>query len=78
MFPNNIDFFVREKEAERQAEIEHIRLTRHLKTESWLKLMRCKMGRILYGLGSHLVNWGEKLQVQPPVVIAEPSEGSIS
>ena len=77
MFPNNIDFFAREKEAERQAEIEHIRLTRHLKTGSRLKLMRCKLGRILHGLGSQLVAWGEKLQIQPSVV-AEPSEASIS
>ena len=78
MFPNNIDFFAREKEAERQAEIEHIRLTRHLRTESRLKPIRCKLGRILYGLGSHLVTWGEKLQIQPPGVAAEQPEGSIS
>jgi hypothetical protein len=76
MFPNNMEFFVHEKEAERLADIEYIRLTRHLKSHP--QLIRHYLGRIIHWLGMLLVNWGKKLQVQATPAVTQASEQSWS
>ena len=63
MFPSNVEFFVREKEAERQVEIEQIRLGRLSRRRSGAS--RRRLAHLLYWLGTRLVAWAEKLQVQP-------------
>jgi hypothetical protein len=76
MFPNNMEFFVREKEAERLADMEHIRLTRHFKSQP--QLVRHHLGRFIYWSGLQLVNWGQKLQVQTTPAVSQTSEQSLS
>lgn len=58
MFPNNVELFVREKEAERQTDIEQIRLIKQLNRSSlWAPL-----GRTLCWLGRKLISLGENFQ----------------
>jgi hypothetical protein len=76
MFPNNMEFFVREKEAERLADMKHIRLTSHLKSRP--QLVRHQLGRIIHWAGIQLVNWGQKLQVQATPAVSQTSEQSLS
>lgn len=72
MFPSNVEFFVREKEAERQAEIEQIRLGRLISRRSGAS--RRRLAHLLYWLGTHLVAWAEKLQVQSVSTTTPTSE----
>lgn len=60
MFPNNFEFFLREKEVERKTDIEQIRLIKQLNRRSpWPPL-----GRLLCWLGRQLIGLGEKIQGQ--------------
>lgn len=61
MFPHNVEFFAREKEAERHADIEQIRLAKLLPHRS----PRPSLGRLLCWLGRRLIGLGEKFQGHP-------------
>jgi hypothetical protein len=71
MFPNNVEFFVWEKEAERQAEIKQIRLGRLVSQGAGTG--RRHLAYVFHWLGTHLIAWAEKLQVQPILPASSPS-----
>ena len=73
MFPNHVEFFVREKEAEHQADIEQIRRSRLVEQRSGAG--RRRLAQVIYWVGSQLLAWSEKLQVQP---VAPTSEQPLS
>lgn len=72
MFPNNMEFFLHEKEAERRTDIEQIRLLKTTREQglAW----RHHLGRITYGLGRRLTEWGKKLQQADPGMPEEKLE----
>jgi hypothetical protein len=76
MFPNNVEFFVREKEAERQAEIERIRLGRLVRHRA--DAGRRSLARVLYRLGRHLLEWADKLHVQPVSTASPTAEQTVT
>ena len=72
MFPHNVEFFIREKEAERQAEIKQIELGRFVRQRP--SQGRRRLAQVIYWLGSQLIAWANKLQVQPVTVASSVSE----
>ena len=77
MFPNNMEFFAKERIAERYAEAEKHRLGQELPKQN-KSMLKLKLGQLIHWSGVQLINWGEKLQVQAPIVAAEQPERSIS
>jgi hypothetical protein len=76
MFPNNLEFFLREKEAERQAAVEQIRLLKLARAQG-VAWQHC-LGKLAYRLGGRLIDWGIKLQQSGPTAPADKLEGLLS
>ena len=72
MFPNNLQFFLREKEVERQADVEQIKLLKLARGQgvAW----QHRLGKIAYRLGDRLIEWGVKLQQSGSTVPADKLE----
>ncbi len=64
MFPNQTEFFMRERAKERQAELEQIRLGKLAGPVS--STWQPRLGRLIYWLGGRLTGWGLKLQYPTP------------
>jgi len=60
MFPNNMEFFVEERIAERYAEAEAHRLAQELPGSDAPKLKH-KLGKVVYRLGRRMIDWSEML-----------------
>jgi hypothetical protein len=75
MFPNNMEFFVRERIAERYAEAEKHRLGRELTGPDAPKLRR-KLGQVVYRLGCRMIDWSEMLQYSDQIATPDQPEGS--
>jgi hypothetical protein len=75
MFPNNMEFFVEERIAERYAEAEKHRLAQELTGPDAPKLRR-KLGKVVYRLGRRMIDWSELLQYSDQLSAADQPEGS--
>jgi hypothetical protein len=74
MFPNNMEFFVKERIAERYAEAEKHRLGQALPRPGRLGL-KLKLGQVVYGLGCQMIGWSEILQSSDKTSVADQPEG---
>jgi len=74
MFPNNMEFFVRERIAERYAEAESYRLGQEFTAQGWPTL-KLKLGQVVYRLGCQMINWSEMLRASDKISVADQPEG---
>ncbi|RMF02156.1 MAG: hypothetical protein D6768_08965 [Chloroflexi bacterium] len=72
MFPNNVEFFAREKALEREADLNQIRLAKQVSDGP--HPLRAGLGRIVCRLGQNLVAAGEKLQSKVPAATAQEQQ----
>jgi hypothetical protein len=75
MFPNNMEFFAKERIAERYAEAEQHRLGQELTKHDALGL-KLKLGQAVYRLGCHMIGWSEMLQHSDNISAVDQSEHS--
>lgn len=73
MFPNYIEFFARERIAERYAEAEQSRLGQGLAGQGALQLRR-RLGRVVYRLGCQLIAWSELLRYPEQIPVADQTD----
>jgi hypothetical protein len=73
MFPNNMEFFVKERIAERYAEAEQARLAQEFTKEGWLRL-KPRLGHLVYWLGRRLIGWSELLSVSDKAAVVDQPE----
>ena len=72
MFPNNVEFFAREKALEREADLNQIRLAKHASERP--HPLRAGLGRVICRLGQNLVAAGEKLQSEVSAATAQEQQ----
>lgn len=61
MFPNNVDFFVKERIAGRYADAEKHRLAQALARQTMPRL-KLWLGKVIYWSGCQIISWGETLR----------------
>lgn len=76
MFPNNLEFFLREKQAERQADVEQIKLLKLAREQR--VVWQHRLGKLAYRLGGRLTEWGISLQQADATVPADKLEHLLS
>ena len=75
MFPYNMELVVEELIAKRYAEAEKYRLGQELAGPDMPNLKR-KLGKVVYRLGRHMIDWSEMLQYSDQMSTADQPEGS--
>jgi hypothetical protein len=70
MFPNNMEFFVRERLAKRYAEAEKHRLGQELTRQGALRL-KLRLSQVLCWLGGQLIGWSEMLRYLDKISAAD-------
>jgi len=73
MFPNNMEFFVKERIAERYAEAEQARLGQELDRPGRLGL-KPRLGQFIYWLGGQLMEWSDHLRSSDEIPAADQPE----
>jgi hypothetical protein len=68
-----MEFFVRERIAERYAEAEKYRLGKELTKQGTL-MLKIKLGKIVYGLGCQMIRWSEILRYSDKRSVADHAE----
>ncbi len=77
MFPNNMEFFVKERIAERYAEAEKYRLGQEFAGPAGPTVMhslKLKLGRLAYRAGCQMIGWSERLRSSETIADGEQTE----
>jgi hypothetical protein len=75
MFPNNMEFFVRDRLAERYAEAKKHRLGQELTRQGALRL-KLRLSQVLYWLGGQMMGWREMVRYSDKISAADQPERS--
>ena len=73
MFPNNMEFFVKERIAKHYAEAEQSRLGQEVDRPGRLGL-KPRLGQFVYWLGGQLMDWSDQFRYSDEISAADQSE----